>query len=197
MDSPEFSDWRRRLLIAAGASICTSAAATSAPPSDSNERLRGLLADRRSLWIVRGQEELRATYWTSKSGYDRDQYLNVCWALRDLQANRVFPIDHGLLDVLVGLQTWLARNGIEAPLTIHSGYRTQKTNKRTEGAALDSRHLVGRAADISVHGVSNVKLAGMASVLSRGGTGLYPGRSFVHVDTGDERIWIDRPGKPG
>lgn len=193
----EFSAWRRRLLIAAGAVFSAPAAATSAPPSDSNERLRGLLADRRSLWIVRGQEELRATYWTSKTGYDRDQYLNVCWALRDLQANRVFPIDHGLLDVLVGLQTWLARNGVEAPLTIHSGYRTQKTNKRTEGAALDSRHLVGRAADISVQGVSNVKLAGMASVLGRGGTGLYPGRSFVHVDTGDERIWIDRPGKPG
>jgi uncharacterized protein YcbK (DUF882 family) len=197
MDSLEFSAWRRRLLIAAGAAFSAPAVATSAPPSDSNDRLRGLLADRRSLWIVRGQEELRATYWTSKTGYDRDQYLNVCWALRDLQANRVFPIDHGLLDVLVGLQTWLARNGIEAPLTIHSGYRTQKTNKRTEGAALDSRHLVGRAADISVQGVSNVKLAGMASVLGRGGTGLYPGRSFVHVDTGDERIWIDRPGKPG
>lgn len=197
MSPVDFSEWRRRLLIAAGVTFCAPASATTAPPADANERLHQLLAERRSLWIVRGQEELRATYWTPKTGYDRDQYLNVCWALRDLQANRVFPIDHGLLDVLAGVQTWLARNGIEAPLTIHSGYRTQKTNKRTEGAALDSRHLVGRAADISVQGVSNVKLAGMASVLSHGGTGLYPGRSFVHVDTGDERIWIDRPAKSG
>ena len=50
---------------------------------------------------------------------------------------------------------------------------------------------MGRAVDISVSGISNVKLAGMASLLGRGGTGFYPGRSFVHVDTGDERIWID------
>jgi uncharacterized protein YcbK (DUF882 family) len=49
--------------------------------------------------------------------------------------------------------------------------------------------------DISVAGISNLKLAGMASVLGHGGTGLYPGRNFVHVDTGDERIWIDRPRK--
>ena len=29
--------------------------------------------------------------------------------LRDVQADRVFPMDHGLLDVLAGLQAWLAQ----------------------------------------------------------------------------------------
>ena len=43
-------------------------------------------------------------------GYDRDQYLQLCWALRDIQADRVFPIDHGLLDVLAGVQAWLLRS---------------------------------------------------------------------------------------
>lgn len=187
MSPSEFSAWRRRLLIGAAAACLPAADAAQPEP---NARLGQLLAERRSLWLLRGSEELRATYWTAKSGYDQDQYLAICWSLRDQQANRVFPIDHGLLDVLAGVQAWLAGNGIEAPLTIHSGYRSSKTNKRTEGAALDSRHLLGRAADVSMPGVSNVKLAGMASVLGRGGTGLYPGRSFVHVDTGDERIWI-------
>ena len=121
--------------------------------------------------------------------------LEYFWVLRDLQADRVFPMNHALLDVLCGLQTWLVRTGVDAPLRVHSGYRTPKTNKLTEGAALDSRHIVGRAVDISVAGISNLKLAGMASVLGHGGTGLYPGRNFVHVDTGDERIWIDRPRK--
>jgi uncharacterized protein YcbK (DUF882 family) len=186
----EFSAWRRRLLI--GAAVACLPAVHAAEP-EPNERLGKLLAERRALWLLRGSEELRATYWTAKSGYDQDQYLAICWSLRDQQANRVFPIDHGLLAVLAGVQAWLAGNGIEAPLRIHSGYRSTKTNKRTEGAALDSRHLLGRAADVSMPGVSNVKLAGMASVLGRGGTGLYPGRSFVHVDTGDERIWIRSP----
>lgn len=192
----EFSALRRRLLVATGAGFCAASPLASAAARDTPEaRLRELLSDRRSLKLLRGNEALEATYWTADAGYSRDEYLNICWLMRDMQADRVFPMNHGLLDVLCGVQTWLARTGVEAPLRIHSGYRTPKTNQRTEGAALDSRHIVGRAVDISVAGVSNVRLAGMASVLGRGGTGLYPGRNFVHVDTGDERIWIDRPRK--
>ena len=196
MTCDEFSESRRRLLVAAGGGFCAGligdANAAGETPED---RLRELLSDRRSLRLLRGDEHLEATYWTADKGYNRDEYLNICWLMRDSRADRVFPINHGLLDVLCGVQAWLARIGVDAPLRIHSGYRTQKTNKLTEGAVLDSRHIVGRAADISVAGVSNVKLAGMASLLGRGGTGLYPGRGFVHVDTGDERIWIDRPRK--
>ena len=190
----EFSRIRRQLLLTAVGGWCLAAAdAGAASQATPEDRLRALLSDRRTLRLVRGDEKVEATYWSADAGYNRDEYLNLCWALRDQQANRVFPMNHGLLDVLCGLQAWLARSGVDAPLRIHSGYRTPATNKRTEGAALDSRHIVGRAADISVVGVSNLKLAGMASLLGRGGTGLYPGRNFVHVDTGDERIWIDRP----
>lgn len=185
---------RRRLLIAASGALSAAmidAGATEAP--EANARLRELLSDRRELRLVRGDEGVSATYWSANKGYDREQYLNICWVMRDVQADRVFPINHHLLDVLCGVQTWLARIGVVAPLRIHSGFRTPNTNRRTEGAVLDSRHIVGRAADISVAGVSNVRLAGMASVLGKGGTGLYPGRNFVHVDTGDERIWVDPP----
>lgn len=196
MNCCDFSGSRRRLLLATGGSICAAIVANpSAAAGSPEERLRELLSDRRSLKLLRGDEQLEATYWTAAGGYNRDEYLSICWLLRDAQADRVFPMNHGLLDVLCGVQTWLARTGVDAPLRIHSGYRTPKTNQRTEGAALNSRHIVGRAVDISVSGVSNVRLAGMASVLGRGGTGLYPGRNFVHVDTGDERIWIDRPRK--
>ncbi len=195
MTCDQFSESRRRLLLAAGGGFCIAGADANAAGETPEDRLRALLSDRRSLRLLRGDEQLEATYWTVDAGYNRDEYLNICWMLRDVQADRVFPINHGLLDVLCGVQAWLVNTGVDAPLRIHSGYRTQKTNKLTEGAALDSRHIVGRAADISVTGVSNVKLAGMASLLGRGGTGLYPGRNFVHVDTGDERIWIDRPRK--
>ena len=197
MKCHEFSGSRRRLLLAAGSVTAALAVdANAAAGADTPEsRLRELLSDRRSLRLMRGDEQLNATYWTADAGYNRDEYLNICWLMRDVRADRVFPMNHGLLDVLCGLQAWLARTGIDAPLRIHSGFRTTKTNQATEGAALDSRHIVGRAADISVAGVSNLKLAGMAALLGHGGTGLYPGRNFVHVDTGDERIWIDRPRK--
>jgi uncharacterized protein YcbK (DUF882 family) len=194
MSPDAFFQWRRRLLIAAGwAAVAPALAAAPQPPASRESLLKELLAQRRSIWLVRGKEQLEATYWSAERGYDRDQYLQLCWALRDLQANRVFPMDHGLLDVLAGLQAWLANTGVRAPLEIHSGYRTRGTNQKLEGAALNSRHLVGQAADVTVPGVKNVRLAGMASVLGRGGTGFYPGRNFVHIDTGDERIWITRP----
>jgi uncharacterized protein YcbK (DUF882 family) len=172
--------------------VAPALAATPEATAPSNT-LKELLAERRSIWLVRGKEELEATYWSAERGYDREQYLQLCWALRDIQADRVFPIDHGLLDVLAGLQVWLANSGLRAPLEIHSGYRTRTTNQKLEGAALASRHLLGKAADVTVPGVKNVRLAGMASVLGRGGTGFYPGRNFVHIDTGEERIWITPP----
>ena len=195
MTSDEFLGCRRRLLLGIAGGLYLAVADANAAGETPEDRLRALLSERRTLRLVRGDEKVEATYWSADTGYNRNEYLNLCWALRDLQANRVFPMNHALLDVLCGLQTWLVRIGVDAPLRVHSGYRTPKTNKVTEGAALDSRHIVGRAVDISVAGISNLKLAGMASVLGHGGTGLYPGRNFVHVDTGDERIWIDRPRK--
>ena len=180
------------LLISSGCAAVAPAFA-AAPTASPNDVLKELLATRRSIWLVRGKEQTEATYWSAERGYDREQYLQLCWALRDLRADRVFPMDHGLLDVLAGLQAWLARSGVRAPLEVHSGYRTRSTNQKLEGAALNSRHLLGKAADVTVPGVKNVKLAGMASVLGRGGTGFYPGRNFVHIDTGDERIWITPP----
>ncbi len=191
MTSTAFSASRRQLLLACGAACPLVSKAAAAAVDTPESRLRELLSDRRSLRLMRGTEQLNATYWTVDGGYNHDEYLNICWLLRDVQADRVFPMNHALLDVLGGLQAWLARTGVDAPLRIHSGFRTTRTNRMTEGAALDSRHIVGRAVDISVAGVPNLRLAGMASVLGHGGTGLYPGRNFVHVDTGDERIWID------
>ena len=201
---------RRRLLLACAASgglasldaLAQALEATPAanPPAAPEARLAGLLAEKRSLWLLRGDEELRATWWTAERGHDRDEYLKLCWLLRDVQAQRVMPIDRGLLDLLAGIQVWLDNSGKRLPMLVHSGYRTARTNHRTEGAALDSKHVVGQAADISVPGVSNVKLAGLSSLLGVGGPGFYVGRGFVHVDTGSERLWIDRgqrKTKPG
>jgi uncharacterized protein YcbK (DUF882 family) len=158
-------------------------------------RLVELLRERRTLWLRRGSEELRSTYWTAAGGRDQDEYLQVCWIMRDLRADRVFAMDRLLLDILAGMQAWLKQSGVDAPIQLHSGYRTSKTNRATEGAARNSRHVVGKAADISVAGVSNVKLAGLSSIFGRGGTGFYVGRGFVHVDTGNERIWIDQKSR--
>jgi uncharacterized protein YcbK (DUF882 family) len=199
MASKDFAPARRRLVMACGccalASLATDSAAQKAPPPE--DWRAALLQDKRELWLVRDDDELRVTYWSATSGFNRDEYLNICWLLRDKRAGRVFPIDRHLLDVLCGVQTWLARNGHQSPIHINSGYRTMATNRKIEGAARNSQHILGKAADIVVPGVSPVKLAGMASLFGRGGTGFYVGRDFVHVDSGEDRIWIDQRRRTG
>lgn len=185
---------RRRLIgcLCCGVLLpATGRAATGASPAQAGGDWRArLLPGERTLWLVRGDLQLRSTYWTPESGYDGEAYREICWLLRDVQAGKSFAMSPRLLDVLCGLQSWLAYNGVREPIHVNSGYRTYATNVRTEGSALNSRHLLGRAADITVPGVPLARLAGMASVFGQGGVGMYLAKGFVHVDTGEERIWV-------
>lgn len=81
------------------------------------------------------------------------------------------------------------REHFNKPITITSGYRTA-THNTAVGGAKSSQHLLGRAADIQVQGVSVEDVAAYAESLmpTWGGVGRYlvkSGRAkgWVHVDT--------------
>ncbi len=144
----------------------------------------------RTLWLRRAAtgEEIRETYF-SDGRLQIDGYERVCMLLRDVRTGHAVQMHTVLLDLLRGVQGWLEGYGYRRPIVVHSGYRSPGTNVATEGAALGSMHLRGRAADIRVPGVPTEYLARLGLYLSGGGVGFYPARGFVHVDSGRLRAW--------
>ena len=137
-------------------------------------------------------EKTRFCYWRHLRGLDDVGYAKANWILRDAQYKAVSPIDPNLLDVLFLIQQWLIMEGRPSDIKILSGYRTPSHNAKLDGAAKNSMHLHGKAADIYIPGVDTKLLAAMGRIIGVGGVGIYVNRHFVHVDTGNVRLWSGR-----
>jgi uncharacterized protein YcbK (DUF882 family) len=175
----------RRQLIGGGiASLAAPRVLASSSQSDFWARPR-LLALRRP---VTG-EAVAEVYWENgqlvPAGLQRLNHI-----LRDVHANEVREMDQNLLDILTGIQGWFRAYGQNRWIEINSGYRTARTNEHTEGAAKNSQHLIGKAADIRIEGVPSDYLFRLGQYLQGGGVGWYPNANFVHVDTGRVRTWL-------
>jgi uncharacterized protein YcbK (DUF882 family) len=146
---------------------------------------------RRSLkfYALHTGESLTTTYWED-GRYIPGELDRVNYILRDFRANEVKPIDPALLDLLTRIQH---RLGINEPFQVISGYRSPVTNAmlhaNSEGVAVHSLHLQGKAIDITLKGRSLEQLRGAALAQRSGGVGYYPKSDFVHVDTGRVRYW--------
>ena len=74
------------------------------------------------------------------------------------------------------------RDLIGQPVIVVSGFRCQTHNTAVDGAR-HSQHLVGRAADVRVRGMSPIEIKRLAETIPAfrdGGIGLYD--AFVHLD---------------
>jgi len=71
------------------------------------------------------------------------------------------------------------RERFKKPIIVHSGYRCKKHNTIV-GGAINSQHLLGTAADITISGISPESVAKASRELGFGGIGVYG--SFTHVD---------------
>ena len=105
-------------------------------------------------------------------------------------------MDPELIDLL-----WEVHNelGSAEPINIISGFRSRDTNemlRRTVGGqASQSRHILGKAADVTFPDVPVKKLRYSALIRERGGVGYYPTSAmpFVHMDTDRVRAWPRLP----
>jgi uncharacterized protein YcbK (DUF882 family) len=116
--------------------------------------------------------------------------------LRDHRTQDVSSYDPKEFDVLHALMASLHRpNGV---IDIICGYRTPwsnnflRTRSAETGVAEHSQHMLAKAIDIRVPGVSTLALRNAALALHAGGVGFYPVSQFVHVDVGPVRTWSFR-----
>jgi len=175
---------RRRFLVAVGG-VCGTVASLVAAPA-----LAAVRAPRSVSFVhTHTGETLRAVYYQDGC-YQADCLAQVNQLLRDFRTGDVHPIDPALLDILFELQVRADRDD---PFEVISAYRSPATNallhRHSEGVAVHSMHLEGRAIDVRLTGYSTRSLANHARALGRGGVGYYASSDFVHVDTGRVRYW--------
>lgn len=151
-------------------------------------------ATRRVLWLRRsgyGDEIMAPFCIDGRTLYDPG-YKLICWLMRDREmapAQGYVKIDIVEIEALWEVQQVLALMGIRQPLIITSGYRSPQTNAATEGAARNSMHLYGKAADMYMPGVSMRELFDVCwSREVSGGMGYY--EDHVHLDSGTRRWWV-------
>ncbi len=142
-----------------------------------------------SIYNPNTKESFEGTYY-SDGKYVAAALNKINHLMRDTNTNEVKSIDTGLLDLISAIATKLKS---KSPFHIISGYRSPKTNsllrKRGQGAAKNSYHIKGQAADLRLPGFKSSAVRKAAYRLKKGGVGYYAKRGFVHIDVGPVRYW--------
>lgn len=148
-----------------------------------------------SIYNIHTKETLSVEY--KKDGrFLPEAMKKINWIMRDWRKDEVIEIDPGLIDLLWEVHSEL---GSKAPIHLICGHRSRGTNdmlRRTVGGqASESRHISGKAADVSFPDVPVRQLRYSALIRERGGVGYYPTSAipFVHMDTDAVRHWPRMP----
>lgn len=98
-----------------------------------------------------------------------------------------------MVDLMLITKLEKLRKVVGKPITITSGYRSPEYNKKI-GGATKSQHILGKAADIKVQGLTPSEVAKFAEKVGFGGIGIYD--SWIHVDVREGHArWDERNGK--
>lgn len=158
----------------------------------------GITADARRtilLYNIHTKETLSSTYKVNGK-YIPAEMEKVNWILRDWRKNEATTMDPQLIDLLWEVHSEL---GSAEPIHIISGFRSRGTNdmlrKTVGGQASESRHILGKAADVHFPDVPVKNLRYSALIREKGGVGYYPTSAipFVHMDVDRVRAWPRLP----
>ncbi len=134
-------------------------------------------------------ERLIAAYFDG-GRYVDDALDAIAHLMRDFRNDQVHAVDTNLLDILTVVHGRLASS---SPIEIVSGYRSPETNAalaaQSDGVAKNSYHLYGQAVDVRMADRKSSEIYRVTLNVAAGGTSLYGGSNFVHIDSGPVRTW--------
>jgi uncharacterized protein YcbK (DUF882 family) len=179
-----------RYRVSAAAAAALALALLAGAPAGAAEGTRTL-----SFYNIHTKETLTTAY--KKDGkFVPAEMAKINWILRDWRRDEAITMDPELIDLLWAIHTEL---GSREPIHVISGYRSRATNdmlRRTVGGqASQSRHILGKAADVHFPDVPLKRLRYSALIHEKGGVGYYPTSAipFVHVDIDRPRSWPRLP----
>ena len=111
--------------------------------------------------------------------------------LKDWRTNEIKNIDTTVLADFLKVCSLCAKKNKPLNVNIHSGFRSKKTNEylrqNSNKVAKKSMHILGKAIDFSIPGLTPRSLAKTTRANTQGGVGSY--LTFVHLDSGPKRSW--------
>lgn len=117
------------------------------------------------------------TYYLKKDGENSVSANFKVKEFRSKDGSNFILIDDLLIDYLQAIRSHFNRS-----VNINSGYRTASHNVKI-GGAKNSKHLEGKAADISIYGVSPLNVARYAQSIGIKGIEYSSKENYVHIDT--------------
>lgn len=161
-----------------------------ATPSVAVQPLPTSTAYRLRMYHTHTQEQIDIVYRVGNQ-YVPEALDKLNYFLRDHRTGDIKAYDPDEFDLLHDLLSAVGKPNGE--IDIICGYRTPWSNEflrsHSHGVAEHSQHMLAKAIDIRVPGVSTAELRDAALALHRGGVGYYASSAFVHVDVGPVRRW--------
>ena len=152
-----------------------------------------LTADERQLSFYHTHTGKRLDIVYARNGeYIPEALRAINTFLFDFRTGDSVEMDPRLLDLIYDVRKALGSDGA---YQVVSAYRSPQTNEmlrgrsKSSGVAKKSQHLLGKAIDVRLEGVSTKTLRDQALAMKRGGVGYYESSDFVHMDTGRPRSW--------
>ena len=158
----------------------------------SNDFSRIVVENKFNLKLINANTEDEVTFQFGKNHRLRSQEVfKLNHFLKDWRTNEIKKFDAIVLNDFLKICSLCSGKSDALKVSVHSGFRSKETNeylrRKSHKVARNSMHILGKAIDFSIPGMSAQHLTKIVKANTKGGVGSYP--TFVHLDSGPQRSW--------